>query len=301
LNKIKPEAAILLVILALIWGSSFILMKKGLLVYPPEQVASLRILMAGIVFVPYIIKAWRRIPLDKFGYIMLFGLLELGIPPYLYTFAQTHVDSSTAGILNSMVPIFTLSTGFLFFRLKYHFLTTLGVLTGLSGALLITYFRSGSGGATMDLTNSWGLLIVLATLFYGLGSNILKEKLDNVPGALITGTAFVSLAIPAGIHLLFTNFTSIPLSETQNLHSFLGIVLLSVFGSALAIVIFSKLIKISNALFASFVTWLIPFVSLLWGWLDGEAISYLHFSSMAIIFAGIYLSGLREKTVIKDT
>lgn len=295
MNKGKFESVFLLILLALIWGSSFILMKKGMLTYSPEQVASMRILFAAITFIPYIIKSFKNIPWDKYKYIIIFGLLEVGFPPYLYTFAQTHVDSSSAGILNSLVPIFTLSTGIVLFKLRYNILQTVGVFIGLIGALLITYFKSGTNGTTMDLTNSWGLLIVIATLFYGIGGNMLKEKLDNIPGAIITGTAFISLAFPAGIYLFSTNFTSIPVNNTHNLHSLIAVILLSVFGSALAIVAFSRLIKQSNALFGSFVTWLIPFVSLLWGWIDGENISYLHFSSMAVIFLGIYISGLGEK------
>ncbi len=299
MNKGRIEAVFLMIILAVIWGSSFILMKKGMLTYSPDQVASMRILFAAIVFIPYMIKSVKSIPWDKFKYIIIFGLLEVGIPPFLYTYAQMHVDSSSAGILNSLVPIFTLISGIIIFKLRYNILTTIGVLIGLIGALLITYFKIGSAGTTMDLTNSWGLLIVLATLLYGIGGNIMKEKLDNIPGPIITGVAFISLAIPAGIYLFTTNFISIPVNNSHNLHSLIAIILLAVFGSAMAMVVFSRLIKQSNALFASFVTWLIPFVSLLWGWVDGENISYLHFSSMAFIFLGIYISGLGEKKTIK--
>lgn len=286
----KFESTILLAVLALIWGSSFILMKKGMISYSASQVASMRILFAGLIFVPYIIKNFKSIPWNKFKYILAFGLLEIGFPPFLYTYAQQHVDSSTAGILNSLVPIFTLSTGFFFFRMKYNLMTTTGVLVGLIGAFIITFFKNGTGGAELDMTNSWGLLIILATLFYGLAGNILNTQLKQVSGSLITAVSFVTLAIPAGIYLFTTDFISVSISTTPHLHSFVAILILAIFGSAIAILLFSKLVKISDPLFASFVTYLIPFVSLIWGWLDGENISIIHFSSLIIIFFGIYLA-----------
>ena len=296
MNKSRIESFIILAVLSLIWGSSFILMKKGLLAFDAVQVASLRIIFAGLVFVPFIIKNFRKIPWNKYGYIILFALLEVGIPPYLYTFAQTHVDSSSAGILNSLVPLFTLIAGFFFFRLRFHWVITAGVLTGLIGALLLTFFKmQGNHGASFDLGNSWGLLIVLATFLYGMASNIIKEHLYNVSSSMLTAVAFVSLSVPAALILLTTNIFSVPFTNTVHIHALIAIIILSVFGSALAILIFSKLIHLSNALFASFVTYFIPFVSLLWGWLDNEKISPIHFSSLLVIFLGIYIANLGEK------
>ncbi|MBM2817050.1 MAG: EamA family transporter [Ignavibacteria bacterium] len=295
MNKIKIESALLLGILAVIWGSSFILMKKGLLAYSAPQVASMRIFISGLVFLPYIIKNFQTIPWNKITPIIIFALLEIGIPPFLYTYAQIHVDSSSAGILNCLVPLFTLSIGFLMFRLKYHFLTTLGVIIGLGGAGIITFMKSSGGtNASFDFGNWWGLLIILATVMYGAAGNILKEYLNNLSSIMLTALAFVTMAIPAGFYLLISDTFSLPFGETQHLHSFLAILVLSLFGSALAILLFSKLTKMSNALYASFVTYLIPFVSLLWGWLDGENISFIHLISMVVIFFGIYVANLGE-------
>ncbi len=273
------------------------MMKKGMLAYSAPQVASLRIFIAGLVFVPFLIRHFREIPWAKFKYILIFALLEIGIPPYLYTFAQQHIDSSSAGILNSMVPIFTLATGVVIFRLRYNLVTTLGVFVGLLGALIITYMKSsGSSGSLIDLSNSWGLLILIATFFYAIAGNVLKEHLNEVPGAMVTGIAFVSMAIPAGIFLFSDGFIGVTFSGGEYVtQSLLSVTILSVFGSALAILMFSKLIQVSNALFASFVTYLIPFVSLLWGWLDNENISLVHFSSLAFIFLGIFLANIGEK------
>ncbi len=127
----------LLAVLSLIWGSSFILIKKGLIAFSPVQLGSLRILISGIVFLPYVLFNIKKIKISKLKYILLFALMEVGIPPYLFAIAQTAVDSSTAGILNSLVPLFTLFTGIVFFRLSFNISKLSGVLIGLMGAVLM--------------------------------------------------------------------------------------------------------------------------------------------------------------------
>jgi drug/metabolite transporter (DMT)-like permease len=294
MNNSKIKASFYLAILALIWGSSFILMKKGLLTFAAPEVASLRIFFAGLIFVPYFIKNFKIIPWNKLGYILLFAFLEIGAPPFLYTYAQSHIDSSSAGILNSMVPLFTLFTGMMLFRLKYHWLTMVGVFIGLLGAFAITFMNNGSG-ASINLANWWGLLVVIATLFYGLAGNMLNVSLRDVSGTMITAVSFVAMAIPATIYLGFSGVLNHDFSQIQVIQSIGSIAFLSAFGSALAILIFSKLIRMSNALYASFVTYLIPFVSLIWGWIDGENISFVHFFSLFVILGGIYVANIGEK------
>ena len=300
MDRNKSEAIGILVVLSIIWGSSFILMKKGMLVYAPDQVASLRIVLAAIVFLPYFIIKIRKV--KKLKFILAFAFLEIGIPPYLYTYAQTVVDSSTAGILNSLVPLFTLIAGALIYKIKADRMKVAGVFLGLLGAVLLVYYKSDTS-LTFDIANSYGLLIVLATLMYGIGGNILKEHLEEVPGTVITATAFVMMAIPAGIYLSTTNIFDISLAEPQNLKAMSYIAILSFFGSALAIVLFSILIKKSNALFGAFITYFIPFVAIFWGYSDGENIHIMHFVSLLTILAGIYLANkesYKKPSVLKN-
>lgn len=287
MGKINRKAALLLIVLSFIWGSSFILMKKGLDVYSWDQVAALRVTLAGLVLLPYVILKFKSI--IKLKYILLFAALEVGFPPFLYTYAQTVVDSSSAGILNSLVPLFTLMTGAFIFGVKVNSSKVAGVFIGLLGALFLILFKTGEGNI-IDLSNSYGLLIVLATLMYGLGGNVLKEKLQDVSSILIAALSFVCMGIPTGLYLLTTDFLSIPLSNPTNLQAFIAIVLLSLFGSALAIMLFNILVKKSNALFGSFVTYLIPFVAIFWGALDGENINYKHFLSLMVILFGIFIA-----------
>jgi drug/metabolite transporter (DMT)-like permease len=292
MQKLNVISIILLLFLSIIWGSSFILMKLGLTAYSWDQVGALRISISGIIFIPYVLFQLKKI--RKFNWIILFALLEVGFPPFLYTYAQTHVDSSTAGILNSLVPLFTLVTGALIFSVRTDLYKVIGVLIGLIGALLLVTFSQGEG-VSFSLSNPYGLLIVLATLMYGLGGNILKEKLDDVSSMHITAVSFSSLGIIALIYLFTTDFIHIPLSVYENQRALLAIVTLSVFGSALAIILFNILIKKSTALFASFVTYLIPFVALFWGFLDGENITYIYIVGLILILFGISLTYLSRK------
>lgn len=279
-------------ILAVIWGSSFILIKKGLIAFSAGQVASLRIIISGIAFLPFVLLNLKKIPLHKLKYILAFGILEIGIPPYLFSIAQTAIDSSTAGILNSLVPLFTLLTGILFFRLSFNFAKLGGVLIGLVGAVLLVFTRPGASGTdfSLDFANAYGLLIVLATLMYGYGSNILETHLQDVPGLVTAGFSFVAMSIPAGIYLVTTDIFQIDFGVRQNLTSFLAISVLSLFGSALAIYMFTILVRKSNALFGSFVTYLIPFVALGWGFLDGEPLHIIQLLCLMCILGGIFLA-----------
>jgi len=289
----KIQAVIILAVLSIIWGSSFILIKKGLLAFSPVQVGSLRIFISGLAFLPYVMFKYKLIRFRLLLVIILFALLEVGIPPYLYSIAQTSVDSSTAGILNSLVPLFTLITGVLFYKSRFSFNKIAGVLIGLIGAVLLTFTRSATSSGlnvSFDFTNLYGLLIVLATILYGFGGNILKTYLQDVSGLFISAVSFVSMSVPAGIILFSTNILSVDFGNPQVVQSFSAIMILSLIGSALAIYLFSLLAQKSNALFASFVTYLIPFVALLWGFVDGEVLNVIQFLCLFLILFGIYFS-----------
>jgi drug/metabolite transporter (DMT)-like permease len=291
-NKVK--SLILLLALSFIWGSSFILIKKGLVSFSALEVGALRIFISALIFLPFLLLQFKRIPWNKSGYMILFGALEIGFPPFLYSIAQLKVDSSTAGILNSLVPLFTLLAGMFFFRIRFGFFKFLGVMTGLIGAILLV-MQDSSGHISienLDFTNVYGLLIVVATLFYGIANNVLKEHLQNIPSRLIMTVSFLTMGVFATFILIHQGFFLKPILSEAYFNSFVAVFLLSAFGSALAMMLFTKLVQLSNALFASFVTYLIPFFAMMWGALDGESITLLQIFSLLFIFAGIYLANI---------
>ena len=294
--KFKAEAWILLLILSLIWGSSFILMKKRLEAYPPAQMASLRIIIAGLCLVPVALKNIRYLNRRKLFYIFLFGLLNAGLPAFLFALSETVVSSSTAGILNSLTPIFTFLAGVLFFRTRFNWLGLAGVIIGFSGGCLLI-FNGNQHPGNLSLGSSQALyssLILVATICYGFSGNIIKHYLQEVPGYIVSSFSYLIFGIPLLVWLLFfSDFTFRVVHNPEGIHSLLYITILAVLGSAMAIILVVRLIQVSNALFGSFVTYLIPIVSIMWGVLAGESITIITIISLLIILGGILVAGMR--------
>ncbi|PKP17449.1 MAG: hypothetical protein CVU05_15510 [Bacteroidetes bacterium HGW-Bacteroidetes-21] len=284
LNQRSWQWAILL-FLAFLWGSSFILMKRSLVVFSPVQVASLRMSIAGIVLLPFAIKNIKFLK-TRFWSLLIVGLIGNGIPAYLFTWSQMHVSSSSAGILNSLTPLFTLIVGGLFFRTQIRILQVTGVIIGLAGSVFLFLTK----GFVFDWAIlSWGSLIVIATAMYGVNINHVKKKLADIPGIIIAAQAFF-LIMPFTIFIFFT--TDIDISVTKNPAfpmALFAVVTLGMLGSALAVALMNMLIKYTSAVFASSVTYIMPVVALLWGFGDGEILTIFTFLSLLLILFGVYI------------
>ena len=274
----------LLFILALIWGSSFILMKKGLIVYSYTQVAALRLFIAFIFLSPFLIKAFAKVKKKHIVPLLLTAILGNGIPAFLFTKAQTVLDSSFVGVLNSLTPLFTLFLGWLFFSNKIRKTNLLGILIGLIGAI---YLSTSVSDVKIDL-NVYVFFIVLATVFYAASVNIIKNYLYDLDSVSISSLAFLLLGPFCGLYIFSTDFTDI-YSSSEGLIALLYIAVLSIIGTALALIIFNKLVQRSSAIFASSVTYLIPIVAIFWGIFDGEEIYLQYYIGTIIIMLAIFL------------
>jgi drug/metabolite transporter (DMT)-like permease len=277
--------------LAFIWGSSFILMKRGLMVFDPGQVASIRMFVSFLCLLPFIFRRIPEIKKEHWKFLIASGLLGNGIPAFLFATAQMQVPSAMAGMLNSLTPVFTLVIGLLVFHTDVSYSKVLGVFIGLAGASSLIWFSNGShwSGA------SWmALLIVAATVMYACSVNIIKHKLAEIDSMLLSGCALVAVGPPTGIYLFCTDFTT-KMTTVSGAWSALGYVMtLGIFGTAISLVLFNKLIKLSGALFASSVTYLIPIVALAWGFVDGEPIKWYHVLALTAILTGVYLINYRK-------
>ncbi|PCI93570.1 MAG: EamA family transporter [Flavobacteriales bacterium] len=284
LNK-KIWQWITLLFLAIIWGSSFILMKKGLEVYSHSVVAALRISIAFLVLIPFAITSLKKVRLKDWKYIIFTGIVGNGIPAFLFTLAQTKVASSLSGMLNSLVPVFALIIGVILFKSKPLKSQIIGIIIGLLGAIgLIT-----SNGLNFENSNiNYSLLIVLATLCYALSVNVIKTYLKEINSIHIAALSFFSLGPFTIAYLFTTDFVNVSISNPFSNIALIYIVILSVFGTALAIILFNMLIKKTSTLFATSVTYLIPIVAIFWGFFDGEKINILQLISVIIILTGIY-------------
>lgn len=273
-------------LLCIIWGSSFILMKGGMHVLSPYQVASIRIISAGLVLLPFSLKALRHIPKEKRGVVVLSGLLGSFFPAYLFCIAETKIDSALAGIMNALTPLFVIITGISFFQLKVKKLQLLGIIVGFIGLSLLV-----AAGSNISLEYfSYSLLVLLATLLYGINVNMVGKHMQGIGSIEIASMAFVFLLIPCLIILYFTGYFALPLTEDAYLLSTGASAILGIFGTAVASVLFYMLVKRAGALFASMVTYGIPFVAIGWGIWGGEQVNLIQVTCCGIILIGVYLA-----------
>ena len=278
---------LILIILALIWGSSFILMKRGLDVYSSDEVAALRILIAFLFLSPLFFRHVKKNLFKHWKAFLATGMFGNFIPAFLFTKAETGISSSLTGMLNSLTPLFTMFLGILLFKTKTGWVNAVGILIGFVGAVaLLTVGESGQ----MNNNMLFGFYVVLATICYGLSVNIIKKELNEINSITATVWAMLFIGPLAGLYLFgFTDFTSKLANDPMALHSLGYVSLLAIFGTAISLMIFNLLVKNTNALFASSVTYLIPIVAIGWGFLDGESISFLHFVWIGLILLGVYL------------
>lgn len=290
-NKHSLVSWLVFIILSIVWGSSFILMKGGLLFLSAIQVASLRIIFSAIVLLPWSLKYIFSVPFSKIRIIILSGILGSLLPAYLFCIAEEKIDSAFAGTLNSLTPVFVAVTGVLFFRSSVSTKKIIGISIAFLGSLLLLF-------ATKSLnykTNiSYGLLIFLATISYGTNANLVHKYLAGISSLKIAAIALTLCAIPALFILYASNFFKLNLLD-HNIHiSLIYILLLAVFGTALATVLYYKLVKTSGALFSSMVTYCIPIVANIWGLIFGETIGLLQISCLLIILSGVYIANSNQ-------
>ena len=275
-----------LTLLALIWGSSFILIKKGLIGLSPLQLGSLRIIFSALFLIIIGFKSITEIRRNQWKYIAITALIGTFIPVFLFAIAQTQISSSVSSILNSLTPLNTLIIGGLAFGLTFKRTQVFGVIIGLIGTLLLIV----NGAINNPNQNYWyTILVVIASVCYATNVNLLKKYLSDVKPLSITTGNFMVLLVPALIVLFSTDFlTVVTNAEVQN--SMIYIIILGVVGTGIANIIFFKLIQMSSPVFATSVTYLIPIVAFFWGLLDGEFLTPVQFLGAFIILIGVYLS-----------
>tara|TARA_B100000029_G_scaffold511133_1_gene604323 strand:- start:475 stop:1353 length:879 start_codon:yes stop_codon:yes gene_type:complete len=279
----------LLLLLAIIWGSSPILIKKALITLDPFEIGALRLTLASFVLLPFLAKNLKEI--RKKDYVILFisGIVGNVLPYFLYPIAQTRIDSATSGVLTSLTPLFALIIGVLFYKLKATKKNIVGLIIGFIGTVLLIMFSSQSDGLNIDF---YGLFVVLATLLYGINLNLVKYHLYHLKPITITSFSIVSI-LPITVYILlsstpflthFYNFSNYSLE-------FGYVFILGVLGTSIATIIFYNLIKIKDTVFASMVTYLMPLVAILFGVIDGEVINAIQMFGMALIMIGVFING----------
>lgn len=282
-----------LIVLSLVWGSSYILIKKGLEGFTPVQLGAVRIVFSSAFLLLVGWSSLKRIERSHYKWIAASALCGTFIPVFLFAYAETEIDSSIASVLNSLVPLFTILIGFLAFRMQTRWVQVIGVLLGLAGAVILIF-----QGAKVNPGQNYfyALLVVLAAVMYAANANIIKAKLQQVPAMAIATGSFVLMVIPAIFLLFFSGVFSQQVITGDHFWSGLGyIALLSVVGTGIAKIMFNRLIQISTPVFSTSVTYLIPVVGIFWGLLDGERFTLMQVAGAAVILAGVYLVNRKRK------
>lgn len=285
-------AWLILILLGITWGSSFILMKKALLVFSSGEVGALRIVISFLFLLPFALVRLNNIKPRIWLILLVAGILGNGAPAFLFAKAQTVIDSSVAGILNSLTPLFTVLVGIMAFRLKLRWFNFLGVAIGMVGAMGLLAV-SGSGAFSFKF--SYAIYVIIATICYAINVNIIKSWLKDIDAIGIVSLSFMLIGLPVLVYLI--GFTEFRVKLTENPEALTGlgyVATLAIGGTALALMLFNKLIKVTDPVFASSVTYLIPIIAVFWGFLDGEQFSWSYVLWIFMILSGIVLVSSRH-------
>lgn len=294
-SGVNKSAFFIFLILAFIWGTSFILIKRGLEVFSPVQLGSLRIVITFIALLPMVLKRIQKIKLRDWFIMGFSGLVGSFFPAYLFAFAQEGINSSTAGILNSLTPLFALLIGVLFFKFKARWWNYLGIIITTLG----TYgLLSISGGNNFDFNFKYGSYIIIAAIGYGTQVNIVKHYLNHLPSLTIVVLQFFMISIPAMLVLFFyTDFLQMASLKPEFLKALMYVSILALVATAFALILFYRLVKIVDPVFSASVTYFIPVIASLWGLLDGEQLGASFALWVSLILLGVFFVNSKTNVV----
>ena len=282
---ISLRSWLILLVLSIVWGTSFILIKKALIGLTPVQLACLRIIFSAVAFTPLLWFHRKSVDWSRIPAFIAVGATGSGIPAFMYATAQTQVSSSLAGILNSMTPVFTLLIGVMAFGAAFRWQQLWGVLLGFVGVFLLVWFKSQLGTG-----NPWFAgFILIGTICYGTSVNLVKKFFQQTKSIVISAVSFVSIGPPALIYFLSTVDMAELSAQPGIVTSIAAVTILSLVGTVLATIFFYQLVQQTTPVFAASVAYLMPIVALFWGVLDGEPLGAMQIMGMAIILIGVYV------------
>jgi drug/metabolite transporter (DMT)-like permease len=292
-QALKNLKWIYLIILSIVWGSSFILIKKALIGLTALQVGSLRVIFAALFLILVGFKSINKLTVKQWKWIIVSGFLGSFVPVYLFAYAETEIDSAIASILNATTPLLTLIFGVMFFRSVFTQNKITGVVVGLLGTAGLIF-----SGASInpDQNYLYSFLVIIATACYAMNVNILKTRMSDISPLGIAAGNFSVLLLPALVILYFSGFGIEQLTPKVEL-SLVYVGILGIIGTGVAMIIFNKLVQISDPVFTTSVTYTIPVVALGWGVLDGEIFSFWQLISAIVILLGVLIVN-RSKDII---
>lgn len=284
-----------LIVLALVWGSSFILIKRGLTVFSPGELGAFRIVAAASFLLPISLTGVRRLTSVQIQNLILVGLVGSFIPAFLFAKAQTQLSSSLTGVLNALTPLFVVLVGAIFFKSKITRRNALGLAIAFVGVAVLVLVKEGSGFGALSEINAYAFFVILACTCYGFNLNLIKYRFVTLRPVEITAISLLLVLPVALIYLMAGTQFAYKLSSVDGAWQALGYVaILGIVGTALALILFNMMVKTASPVFASSVTYLIPIVAILWGVWDGEVLLLGHYLGIAAVILGVWV-GNRKK------
>ena len=286
-----------LIVLSLIWGSSYILIKKGLVALNPLQLGSFRILCTTLILLLVGFKHLRGISRHHQKWLLLSGFFGTFFPSFLFAYSETVIDSSVAAVLNGMTPLFTLIVALVLYQKKILWKQVMGIGVGFFGTLILVQdafsFHLEQGG--------YAVLVILASMCYALNANWIKYKLQGVSPMAIALYNFLWISLPAVIILVLNPINLRSIFTNTELQISLGyIMILSLIGTAFAKVLFNKLLTFASPIFAVSITYLLPIVAIAWGLLDGETFGWIRWLGCVVILTGVFLVTEKKRMSEED-
>jgi drug/metabolite transporter (DMT)-like permease len=279
---------LLFILLSFVWGSSFILMKLGMEQFSAYEVAALRICLSGIVLLPVAIRSFSAIPTGKLWYIFFSGLLGSLFPAFLFCIAETKISSPLAGTLNALTPIFVIIIGGLFFGARPNAAKIVGILIAFTGTVLLMFTREVEG----EQPFGYMLCVIAATMMYGINVNMVTRHLKAIGSIEIAAIALALVALPALVVLFFTGFFQYRFTNEAVLRSLGATALLGVVGTAIATILYYRLMKLTGPVFSSMVTYGIPVVAVFWGVVFREPVGWKQVACLVLILAGVFIANI---------
>ena len=286
---------VFLIVLALIWGSSFILIKRGLEVFSPGEVGAYRIVAAATFLLPLSLPRIKNLNRKQIQNLLLVGLVGSFIPAFLFAKAQTQLSSSLTGVLNALTPLFVVLIGALFFSSKITLRNGIGLGIAFIGVVILVTVKEGADFGTFSGINAYAFFVILACVCYGFNLNLIKFRFEKLKPIEITAISLLVVLPMALVYLMAGTDFSYKVTQVDGALEALGyLTLLGVFGTAIALILFNIMVKKVTAVFASSVTYFIPIVAIFWGVLDGEVLLLGHYIGIAAVILGVWFGNRKR-------
>lgn len=281
---------VLLLVLTVIWGSSFILIKRGLEVFTPGEVGAYRMVAAASLLLPLSLPRIKQLSKTQVIHLLITGLLGSFIPAFLFPIAQTQLSSSLTGVLNALTPLFVVLVGALFFNTSITRRNGLGLAIAFVGVLVLVTFKEGGSLESLTDINAYALFVIAACVCYSINLHFIKARFSQLKSIEISSISLLLILPLSLVYLLAgTEFSSKLSTQPQAWEALGYVTILGMIGTATALILFNIMIKSASPFFASLVTYTIPIVAILWGVLDGEVLLFGHYLGIAAVILGVWI------------